>query len=105
MNRYPIIATIAAGLMLSAGCLPAQAQHWVPAGGKTCLQACAGTNTTPLVAGIYTNNNPFYVCRGNADNAGLRPGYNLLPTWGAACWVGSSNKEQGITPYDCLCIP
>jgi len=105
MNRFPIIATIAAGLMLSAGGLPAQAQHWVPAAGKTCLQACVGAGTTPLVSGIYTNGNPFYVCRGNADNAGLRAGFNLLPDWGAACWVASNYLQQGITPYDCLCTP
>jgi hypothetical protein len=45
----------------------------------------------------------FYVCRANAGEQGLRPGYNLRPNWAAACWVGHDGKEKWYSDFACLC--
>jgi hypothetical protein len=106
MNRMNASVAAIGGSILALALLhiPAQAQNWVPGTGKSCDSACADVDRSPVVSGTYTlNGNPFYVCRGNADNAGWRPGWNLEPGYATSCSVASSNQEQRITPYDCLC--
>jgi hypothetical protein len=106
MNRMKASVAALGGSILALALLhiPAQAQRWVPGNGQSCDNACADVDRSPVISGTYTlNGNPFYVCRGNADNAGRRPGWNLEPGYATSCSVASSNQEQRITPYDCLC--
>lgn len=78
--------------------------HWVNGGGQSCAQVCGGVGEVAIYSDVYTkNSSPFYICRGNAEGEGKRPGYNLLPKWAAGCWVGQGGKEREITPYECLC--
>ena len=97
------IAGAVLAMLLSQAPAQAQSVRWVPGNGMTCDQACGNANRSPVVSGIYVNGSPFFVCRANADNAGLRPGWNLPPDYATTCSVASSNQEQRIPQYDCLC--
>jgi hypothetical protein len=85
--------------------ISAHALKWVPAAGQSCVRVCVSADSSPVVSGIYKNGNPFYVCRGNAQDEGERAGYNVEPSWSNACTVGWGGKELPVTPYECLCNP
>ena len=76
-----------------------------PAAGQSRARICASANSSPVVSGIYTNGNPFYVCKGNAQGEGERGGYNLEPSWSNACIVGWGGKELPVNLFECLCNP
>lgn len=71
---------------------------WVDGSGLLCSQACQNGNSNPVISGIYTNDEPFYVCR-----ALERAGYNLNPYSATACTVGYGGGEIAVHTYDCLC--
>jgi hypothetical protein len=80
-----------------------QACKWVQSGGESCVTACQSEGSKPVISGQYTNQNPFYVCRTNANNEGFRAGYNLQPAWSHACIVGWGGQESSYNSYECLC--
>jgi hypothetical protein len=82
----------------------AEAADWRPAQSQTCAQVCSNAGRSPVISGLYIrNNNPFYVCRANAQNEGQRGGYNLEPSWADVCVVEYGNGFQKLNQYDCLC--
>jgi hypothetical protein len=85
----------------------AHALEWVPGNGGSCPASCVQKGLSPVVSGIYSRNgngsNPFYVCRVNSHNEGMRTGYNLFPSWFETCTVEWGHKDDRNTVYDCLC--
>jgi hypothetical protein len=84
--------------------------QWVSGGGQSCPVVCKGRGLLAVDSGPYSGNNqPFYVCRTNENNEGLRPGYNLQTTSQASsastCVVGWAQKAVAGQTYDCLCTP
>lgn len=80
------------------------ASEWVAASGRSCANVCAAANAQAEYSGIYTNNQPLYVCAANAGGEGWRAGYNLEPSWSRACWVGWGGRELAVNDYMCLCV-
>lgn len=91
---------LAVGLFAATG---AQAATWVEGNGQSCLQACQTSGMTPIATGTYQNGQHMFICAANANNEGLRPGYNLKPHWANACVVGWGGKEIFVKPYKCMC--
>ena len=102
--RAAAIAGMILGASLSGA--PARAEvRWLPGNAQSCAAACAAAGGyLPIVAGTYSGDGGrFYVCRANADDQGLKPGWNIAPKYPTVCSVASSGREQHLTPYDCLC--
>jgi hypothetical protein len=100
------IGALIGGIFLVSALLlgPARAQQWVPGNGQSCAVACSAAGAAPIASGTYAYGGmPFFVCRSNADNSGQRSGWNLPPMFGTTCGVASSNQEQHLSTYDCLC--
>lgn len=38
-----------------------------------------------------------------ANERGFRAGYNVRLSWANACIVGWGGREEGISPYYCVC--
>jgi hypothetical protein len=91
-------------LSIGLWCTSAQADRWIQAQGNSCPFVCFQAGGSPVISGFYTrNNNPYHVCRANAEGEGERAGYNLEPDWSHTCTVEWGGQEKAITPYDCRC--
>jgi hypothetical protein len=78
-------------------------ENWVEGKGMSCDAACAAVGAPPVISGIYTNGESFFICAANHGGAGFRAGYNLRPSWADACIVGYGGQEVFSRPYFCLC--
>lgn len=83
--------------------VPASAQIWVDGVGQSCDIACNRQGMNPIVSGVYTNGQPFYICAANPLGEGFRGGFNLRPNWANSCSVTAAGREIASTPYSCLC--
>lgn len=101
MMRYALV-TLAAGAVISV-VTNAHAVEWVRATAPSCENTCNAAGRTPVSSGVYVNGEKFYVCSANAHDEGFRAGYNVQPSWANACIVGWGGREEGISPYYCLC--
>jgi hypothetical protein len=82
----------------------AKAEIWIGHGKSgSCYVECLFLfHRDAVMSGAYTRNgNYFYVCRGNAQGEGYRPGYNLGAS--NSCTVGWGGSELSVGDYDCLC--
>lgn len=99
MKRYAAMLIFAAGTATSG---TAQAQ-WVDGRGGSCRAACSAVGAAAVSSGTFKNGQPYYVCAADAHGEGVRPGYNLEPSWSNACVVGWGGKEEKVPAYACLC--
>ena len=77
---------------------------WIAAEGQSCHTACEKTGGRAIESG-QTGTNPFYVCRANPGNQGLRPGFNQSPGNDTICYVAyGPNTAVRETQYSCLCF-
>ncbi len=77
--------------------------RWVRAERESCLTACSREGSKPIISGQYPNQNPFYICRTNANFEGFRAVYNLEPVWSHSCYVGWGGQEKPYDSYECMC--
>lgn len=75
---------------------------WFDGRHSSCIQVCK-THGEAVTSGTYKNGNAYAVCRTNLNGEGLRPGYNLEPSWANACFVGWGGREVSGPDFDCLC--
>ncbi len=90
-------------LMLGVAGVAQALSQWVNANGGSCDAVCARQSLRPVVSGTHGNGQPYYVCSGNANGEGFRPGYNLRPNWASACYVAVGGREVAVRSYRCLC--
>jgi hypothetical protein len=103
MKTISIVALAGLFCVVVSAAADAKKVTWVSAKGQRCDTACERNDMTAVTSGEYTNGESFFVCRTNAHGEGNRPGYNLGPSWDNICVVGWGGREEGLTPYSCLC--
>jgi hypothetical protein len=88
-------------LAISIIATESHAAKWVNGNRNSCDVVCLAKNANAVSPGAYTNGEPYYVCRTDAE--GRRPGYNLQPEWANSCTVGVGGEERASPEYQCLC--
>ena len=107
-NEFPVARTLALALVLGTLSISsAGALDWVPGNGRPCEQVCQGAGRRPVQSGVYLpSRQMFNVCAANSANEGLRPGFNLRPSWSNVCvtaWGGGTGQARHEREYECLC--
>lgn len=85
----------------------AHATSWLPGNGRACEQVCQGAGRRPVQSGVYLpNGQMFNICAANTAGEGLRPGFNLRPSWSNVCvtaWGPGTGLARSERQYECLC--
>lgn len=102
MRAFALALLLGGFFITSAG-----ANNWVPGNGRPCEQVCQSAGRRPVQSGVYLpNGQMFNVCAANSANEGLRPGFNLRPSWSNVCvtaWGGGTGQARQERQYECLC--